>query len=325
LIDMVQSLRLGIFCPYDTYGYSHRATLQAEADLVVQAEALGFDEAWISEHHFDDGSSSPSIFPLLAHLAALTSRIRLGSAAVLLPFHSPIEVAEDVATIDLLSGGRFDFGVARGGPFPQQNRHFGVSAEESRPRMLEALRLIQRLLSEDCVDHQGRYFQVDRLWLTPRPLQQPVPTWIASSSDDAIRDAAAQGHGIMAGLTSSLHNIAQMLSRYRDGDPVADPRLAVSRFYCAAPSRDAALAEAVPYLQRFFDRRRRLSAGPDVAVPPVTIDGFVERSLIGSHAEVRAKLEALCAHDPRSLLIVPTSEDASRRIAMLTDFRAHVR
>ena len=133
---MVHSLRLGIFCPYDNHGHSHRSAIQAEADLVVQAEALGFDEAWISEHHFDEGSSSPSIFPLLGHLAAMTSRIRLGSAAVLLPFRQPIAVAEDVATIDILCGGRFDFGVARGGPFPEQNRHFGVSTDDSRPRML---------------------------------------------------------------------------------------------------------------------------------------------------------------------------------------------
>jgi alkanesulfonate monooxygenase SsuD/methylene tetrahydromethanopterin reductase-like flavin-dependent oxidoreductase (luciferase family) len=129
----------------------------------------------------------------------------------------------------------------------------------------------------------------------------------------------------MAGLTSSLDNIAQMLRSYRDCHADADPRLAVSRFYCAAPTREAALAEAVPYLQRFFDRRRRLSAGSDVAVPPVNVDGFIERSLIGSHAEVRARIDALCVHEPRSLLIVPTSEDAGRRSAMLADFRANIR
>jgi len=161
--------------------------------------------------------------------------------------------------------------------------------------------------------------------LTPRPLQQPIPTWIASSSADAIGDAAAHGHGIMAGLTETLSNVEEMLASYRAGNPDADPRLVVSRFYCSAPTREAALTEAIPYLQRFFDRRRQLSAGPGVAVPPVNIDGFVERSLIGSHAEVRAKLDALCAHHPRSLLIVPASEDAARRIAMLADFRSNIR
>ncbi|CCD90410.1 conserved hypothetical protein [Bradyrhizobium sp. ORS 375] len=317
-------MRIGIFCPYDNHGYGHPAAIQAETDLVLKAEALGFDEAWISEHHFDDGSSSPSIFPLLGYLAARTSSIRLGTAAVLLPFRRPIEVAEDVATIDILSGGRLDFGVARGGPFPEQNRNFAVSAEETRPRMLEALQLIQRLLSEDEVSHHGRYFQVDRLRLTPRPLQQPVPTWIASASDAALDDAAAHGHGLMAGLTSTVDDIVQMLRNYQTRSRGADPRLAVSRFYCSAPTREAAMTEAAPFLQQFFDRRRRLSAAPGVEVPPTSIDGFVARSLIGSHDEVRARLAELAAAGPRSVLLVPTSTDAARRCELLGTFRTHV-
>jgi alkanesulfonate monooxygenase SsuD/methylene tetrahydromethanopterin reductase-like flavin-dependent oxidoreductase (luciferase family) len=322
---MVQPLRLGVFCPYDNHGHPDRAAILAEADLVLKAEALGFDEAWLSEHHFDDDSSSPSIFPLLGHLAALTSRIRLGSAAVLLPFHSPIEVAEDVVTIDLLSNGRFDFGVARGGPFPEQNRHFGVSPDESRGRMLEALELVQHLLHEERVSYQGRHFRVEGLRLTPRPLQQPMPTWIATLSDDAIRDAAARGYGLMAGLTSTLDNIAEMLGAYRQRDADTDARLIVSRFYCSAPTREAALAEARPFLHQFFERRRKLAALPGAEPPPLNVDGFIERSLFGSHDEVRAKLAALHAAGARSVLLVPTSVEAGRRMALLAEFRAHIR
>jgi alkanesulfonate monooxygenase SsuD/methylene tetrahydromethanopterin reductase-like flavin-dependent oxidoreductase (luciferase family) len=321
---MDHRLRIGIFCPYDNHGLGHRSGIQAETDLVLKAEALDFDEAWISEHHFDAGSSSPSIFALLGYLAARTSRIRLGTAAVLLPFRPPTEVAEDVATIDLLSGGRLDFGVARGGPFPEQNRNFGVSSDEARPRMLEALHLIQRLLAEDEVSHQGRYYQVDRLRLTPRPLQQPVPTWIASASEAALDAAAGHGHGLMAGLTSTLDDVIQMLRSYRDRSPVADPRLVVSRFYCSAATRDGAMAEAAPFLQQFFDRRRRLSAGPLAEVPPTNVEGFLARSLIGSHDEVRSKLAELAAGGPRSVLLVPTSEDAARRCDLLATFRSHI-
>ena len=322
---MVHDLRLGVFCPYDNHGNSHQSAIQAETDLVLAAETLGFEEAWLSEHHFDAGSSSPSIFPLLGYLAARTSRIRLGSAAVLLPFRPPIEVAEDVATIDVLSNGRFDFGVARGGPFPEQNRHFGISSDESRPRMLEALELIQRLLNEDRVSYQGRHFKVDGLRLTPRPLQQPIPTWIASSSEDAIGDAAEHGFGIMAGLTSTSDNVMQMLRVYRDRNAATDPRLAISRFYCSAATRETAIDEAVPFLRQFFERRRRLTFGPSAELPPLNLDGFVERSLIGSHDEVRAKLDALGELNPRSVLLVPTSEDAGRRVALLEEFRANIR
>ncbi|UFZ05655.1 LLM class flavin-dependent oxidoreductase [Bradyrhizobium ontarionense] len=321
---MASRLRIGVFCPYDNHGLGHPSAIQAETDLVLKAEALGFDEAWISEHHFDAGSSSPSIFALLGYLAARTARIRLGTAAVLLPFRPPIEVAEDIATIDILSGGRFDFGVARGGPFPEQNRNFGVSSDDARPRMLEALHLIQRLLVEDEVSHQGRYFHVDRLQLTPRPLQQPVPTWIASASEAALDDAAAHGHGLMAGLTSTVDDVAQMLRSYRERNRSSDPRLVVSRFYCSAPTRDAANAEAAPFLQQFFDRRRQLSAGRHAAVPPINIEGFLARSLIGSHDEVRSKLAELAASGARSVLLVPTSVDATRRCDLLATFQRHI-
>lgn len=321
---MTSHLRIGIFCPYDNHGLSHAAAIQAETDLVLKAEALGFDEAWISEHHFDAGSSSPSLFALLGYLAARTTRIRLGTAAVLLPFRPPVEVAEDIATIDILSGGRLDFGVARGGPFPEQNRNFGISPDETRPRMLEALHLIQQLLAEKEVSHHGRYFHVDRLRLTPRPLQDPVPTWIASASEAALDDAAAHGHGLMAGLTSTLDDVRQMLRSYRERNAAADPRLVVSRFYCSAPTRDEAIAEAAPFLQQFFDRRRQLSAGLGALVPPTNIEGFLARSLIGSHDEVRAKLADLAVAGPRSVLLVPTSTEAARRCDLLETFRAHI-
>ena len=253
------------------------------------------------------------------------SRIRLGSAAVLLPFRPPIEVAEDVATIDILSNGRFDFGVARGGPFPEQNRHFGVLADESRPRMLEALQLVQRLLKEDCVSHEGRYFKADNIRLTPRPLQRPVPTWIASLSEDAIGDAAEHGFGVMAGLTSASDSITQMLRIYLDRNSAADPQLVVSRFYCSATTHEVAIAEAIPFLRQFFERRRRLTFGSTAELPPLNLDGFIERSLIGSHDEVRAKLDALGELNMRSLLLVPASEDARRRVALLEEFRANIR
>ncbi|XUM21191.1 LLM class flavin-dependent oxidoreductase [Bradyrhizobium oligotrophicum S58] len=321
---MSNRLRIGIFCPYDNHGLGHASAIQAETDLVLKSEALGFDEAWISEHHFDAGSSSPSIFALLGYLAARTARIRLGTAAVLLPFRPPVEVAEDVATIDILSGGRFDFGVARGGPFPEQNRNFGISSDETRPRMLEALHLIHRLLVEDEVSFQGRCFQVDRLRLTPRPLQRPVPIWVASTSEAALDDAAAQGHGLMAGLTSTVDDIRRMLRSYRERNASADPRLVVSRFYCSAPTGEAAIAEAAPFLQQFFDRRRQLSAASRAMVPPTNIEAFLARSLIGSHAEVRTKLAEFTASGPRSVLLVPTSADAGRRCDLLTTFRTHI-
>ena len=249
-------MRIGLFCTYEnpTGDYAHCFDVQTR--LIRHAEAIGFDEAWLAEHHFDDDAVSPSILPMLAHLAGVTTRIRLGSAAVLLAFRNPIQVAEDVATIDVLSHGRFDFGVAKGGPFPLQNKHFHVAPEEARGRTLEALELILRLFAEERVTFSGRYVEAQDLTLCPKPVQRPLPVWLATSTADAIIYAARHGFGVMTASLSPLAKVAEAAEAYRAAAPGADPRLALARFYHVAKTRDEALAEATPFITRFADRMR---------------------------------------------------------------------
>src|SRR6516225_8302771 len=104
--------------PFGDTARAFRETIQT----IVHAESLGFEQVWLTEHHFNNFSISASILPLLAYLAAKTTRIALGAAAVLLPFYDPVRVAEDVSTIDALSDGRLLLGIGKGGPFPDQNR-----------------------------------------------------------------------------------------------------------------------------------------------------------------------------------------------------------
>ena len=119
-------MRIGLFCTFENPQRDYRSAYAEQTGLVQLVEKLGFDDAWVAEHHFNPDAASASCLAVLAYLAARTTRIRLGSAASLLLFHNPTEIAEDAATIDILSGGRFDFGVAKGGPFPTQNKHFGI-------------------------------------------------------------------------------------------------------------------------------------------------------------------------------------------------------
>lgn len=188
----------------------------------------------------------------------MTKRIRIGSAAVLPPFHNPIQVAEDVATIDVLSDGRFDFGVAKGGPFPIQNQSFKIVDEGSRVMMMEALELIQRLLCEECVTFKGKHYSCEGIALVPRPLQRPIPTYFATSTDDAIRLAARNGYGLMGASLSPPERLAGFVETYRAVAPETDPKLAVSRFYFAARTREAALAEALPFVRQFVERMPKM-------------------------------------------------------------------
>lgn len=317
-------MRTGIFCVYENPLGDYRRCL---ADAMVQrAEALGFEEAWVAEHHFNPDAASPSILPLLAYLAGVTSRIRLGSAAVLLAFRNPIQVAEDVATIDLLCGGRFDLGVAKGGPFPVQNQHFQVSSNVSRDMMLEALELIQRLLYQERVSFDGHHYKCESITLAPRPIQNPIPTYVATTTGEAIRLAATNGYGIMGASPFPLERLVRIVEMYREVAPATDPKLAVSRFYFAAPTREAALAEAMPFVRRFAERMRGVFLAQNPQGGGIDEDAIIERSLIGSFSEVEDKIMTLHeATGMRSLLLKPVSLDPKMWLTALDGFAERIR
>ncbi|ATQ69347.1 MULTISPECIES: LLM class flavin-dependent oxidoreductase [Methylosinus] len=321
-------MRFGVFCTYENPQQDFARCFETQTRLVRHAEALGFEEAWVAEHHFDADAVCPSILSLLAYLSGVTSRIRLGSAAVLLAFRNPIQVAEDVATIDNLSHGRFEFGVARGGPFEMQNRHFGAGKDHTREMTLEALGLVERLLYEDKVTFTGAHYQANGVSLSPRPVQKPIPTYLATTTPGAIRYAARNGYGVMAGPPFPIEQIAETLRVYREAaGPEGDPRFTMARFYFAAPRREQALAEAVPFLARFAERMRGNFARQDGAPPPsLTEEGLLERSLIGDFDEVAEKIAAYRDQTAfRAILLKPISRDAEKNLRSLEDFARHIR
>jgi alkanesulfonate monooxygenase SsuD/methylene tetrahydromethanopterin reductase-like flavin-dependent oxidoreductase (luciferase family) len=154
-------------------------------DLIVLAEQLGFDGAWITEHH---GSiyGRPSMAVILSNAAARTSTIRLGVAVVVLPWHNPLEVAEDLATLDLLSNGRLDAGFGRG-LFPEEFRLFDVPLEEGKPRFEEAIDFIIRAWSQETAALDGRFWTIPEIELLPKPVQRPRPRlWEVALSPPTI-------------------------------------------------------------------------------------------------------------------------------------------
>ncbi|WP_071188922.1 LLM class flavin-dependent oxidoreductase [Trichormus sp. NMC-1] len=247
-------MKTGLFCNYENHHHDVRRAIFEQVLLVKQAENLGFEEAWVSEHHFNESNLSPSLLLLMAHLAGVTSTIRLGTGAVLLPFHNPIRVAEDIATLDNLCSGRLAFGIAKGGPFPQQNQHFGVSMSESRPMMLEAVALIQKLLYETDVSFNGQFYQCDRLTVYPQPLQKPIPVYIASGDDDAIKFAAENSFGLMGGPPFSLARLKNTVSKYRQLNSSGADKFLLARFFFVAKTSDEAVSEALPFIRQFSQK-----------------------------------------------------------------------
>jgi alkanesulfonate monooxygenase SsuD/methylene tetrahydromethanopterin reductase-like flavin-dependent oxidoreductase (luciferase family) len=176
-------------------------------DEAVHADALGFRSAWIGEHHF--GSLGVMSCPdlALAHIAARTKRIRLAPAVTVLPLHHPIRVAEQWATLDLLSGGRVDFAAGRGYDRAEY-RPLGANFAENAAIFAEGMEIVQRLwASADPVTHRGKYYAFENIRITPAPLQQPIPSYVGSFSRPSIELAARLGLGLVvaAGATAAVH------------------------------------------------------------------------------------------------------------------------
>lgn len=253
-------MKTGLFCNYENHHQDARRAILEQVELVKQAENLGFEQAWVSEHHFNESNLSPSLLLLMAHLAGVTSTIRLGTAAVLLPFHNPIRVAEDIATLDNLCNGRLEFGVAKGGPFPQQNKHFAIPMSESRPQMLEATALIQKLLYETDVSFNGQFYQCANLTIYPKPLQKPIPVYVASGDDSAIAFAAQNSFSLMGGPPFSLERLKKTVSKYRELNISGAENFMLARFFFVGKTDGEAVSEALPFIRQFSKKMTANSA-----------------------------------------------------------------
>jgi alkanesulfonate monooxygenase SsuD/methylene tetrahydromethanopterin reductase-like flavin-dependent oxidoreductase (luciferase family) len=145
---------------------------------VVAAEQLGFDYVSVSEHHFEEDAWSPSPLVLLSHFAARTSRIRLHTNVFLLPLHQPLRVSEDVATVDLLSGGRVDL-ICGAGSVLEEFVAFGVDAKSRWSRFWESMEIIRRSYTDDLFTFEGKHFSIpDPIRQTTKPKQNPFPLWV---------------------------------------------------------------------------------------------------------------------------------------------------
>lgn len=166
-------------------------------DQIVRGEELGYDNVWLTEHHFTEDGYNPSLLPTASAIATRTSRIRIGSFILLLPYQHPVRAAEDVACIDIFSDGRFDFGIGQGYSYHEWNA-LCMDRSTRGERMREGIDIIKRLYTEERVSYDGKYTRIKDMTLSPRPVQQPYPPiWIGARGPKAIRNAAKLGYHLM--------------------------------------------------------------------------------------------------------------------------------
>ena len=172
------------------------------ADFLRRAEALGFHSAWVVEQILGAMASLEPV-DLLAYAAALTERMRLGSAVLLTPLRNPVHLAKSLATVDQLSGGRLIVGVGLGGN-PRVYPAYGLSAERRTARFEEGLTLMKRLWTEPRVTMKGEFFSVDNASMQPKPAQKPhPPLWFGGHHPLALKRAVAMGDGFIGAGSAS--------------------------------------------------------------------------------------------------------------------------
>lgn len=185
------------------------------AELSV-AEACGIETAWFVEHHFMreySHASAPDLF--LAAAAQRTARLRLGHAIVPLPYHHPVHVAERLATLDVLSGGRVEFGFGRGFS-PKEYASFGVPMGESRARVEEALAILRLSFARQPFSYAGRHYPLQDVEVLPHCVQRPhPPLWMAAVSPESFELAAQLGVGVLVGPFKPWFMVKEDIARYR--------------------------------------------------------------------------------------------------------------
>ncbi|HYB12148.1 MAG TPA: LLM class flavin-dependent oxidoreductase [Myxococcota bacterium] len=191
-------LRLGL--RYDLRGPAEPEQLYpAILEHVVRAEAAGIDALWISERSFAHAAVVPAALPLLAAIAARTTRVRVGTALLPLPLYHPLRLAEDAATLDALSGGRLELGLGLG-EHAEGFDGFGVPVKGRLERFEESLRVLTQAWAESPVQFEGHYHRLGGQEVFPKPLQRPgPPVWIGASADTGVRLAARLADGFVAG------------------------------------------------------------------------------------------------------------------------------
>jgi alkanesulfonate monooxygenase SsuD/methylene tetrahydromethanopterin reductase-like flavin-dependent oxidoreductase (luciferase family) len=205
-------MKFGVFYVVESPDGDFKRAYDEMLGQIEYAEYLGFDTVWLAEHHGSSYGSMPSPQVMAAAVAERTKYMRIGMAVSILPFDNPVRIAEDYAMVDVISGGRLDFGVGRGYQ-PREFSMLGMESVQSESRGLfeESLDIILGLWTEDRFTYHGRHFQIEDAELHPRPLQSPhPPIYVAAISPDTFELVAERGFNLL--ITPTLMDLPTLKS-----------------------------------------------------------------------------------------------------------------
>ena len=191
-----------------------RSVYETALERFAIMDAAGYDAVWLAEHHFSSFSVCPSVHMMGVMAATRTKRLRIGTAVSLAPFYNPLRLAEEVALLDVLSGGRVNWGAGRG--FERSEfKAFGIPGEESASRFHETVDIVLEAWTSERLSYGGKYYSYEDVEVLPKPLQVPhPPVWMAASSVPAIEWAASKGFSILMDPHSSRADLVRKRRHY---------------------------------------------------------------------------------------------------------------
>lgn len=187
---------------------------QRALERVRIMDETGFDAVWLAEHHFSTYSVCPSVHLMGMHIASMTKQLRIGTAVSLAAFYHPLRLAEEVALLDQLTGGRVNWGAGRGFDLKEMEV-FDVDVAESKERFRENVDVVLKAWGSDRFSYDGKFNQFQDVEVLPKPLQDPLPFWVAATSPDAIEWAGSQGYAILMDPHASCAELGTKYRQYR--------------------------------------------------------------------------------------------------------------
>ena len=242
--------------------------IQDSVELVRAVRDAGFDLICAGQHYLSDPFQMSATIPLLARMAAEAGDMQV-AATVVLPLPNPVELAESVATMDAICGGRFVFGIGLGYR-DEEYTAFGIDRSERVERMNESLEVMKLLWSEEEVEFHGKYYHVPKVKPATRPIQKPhPPIWVAANNDVAIRRAARWGYPWLINPHATVPMVAEQFKTYlatleKAGQPTPDTLPMMRELYVAS-DRETAFLESQPYLETKY--AAYAAWGQDKALP----------------------------------------------------------
>jgi alkanesulfonate monooxygenase SsuD/methylene tetrahydromethanopterin reductase-like flavin-dependent oxidoreductase (luciferase family) len=279
-------------------GDAQGARFAEHLEQVRLARAVGFSSVWASQHYLSEPFTYFQPIPTLARVAAEADGMALGTGCLLVPLHQPVEVAEQLATLDVISGGRLIFGAGLGYR-DAENEAMGHDPKARVGRLVEGLDVIERLWNGEPVSYAGAHFTLREVKISMRPLQRPRPRiWLAANSDAGVKRAARLGDAWLMNPHTTLPTFERQLALFHDtrrtlGRPAAADVPMIREAY-VAPEARAAVTEARVFLESKYRAYRRWEQ--DKALPAgesfeLSFDELArDRFVIGDSARAREEI-----------------------------------